>query len=117
MTATCALPRSSGAALAVYERGGVHGIAVALGLQSNSGLRLREQPVSRLTGGRSSFGAFGAGADSDGSAARGALAYATSVAGSTSAYHKGSFSTPLTLIVNHGPPERRYTPAPARLTC
>ena len=52
MTAACALPRSSDAALAAYERGGVHGIVVALGLQSNSGLRLREQPVSRLTGGR-----------------------------------------------------------------
>ena len=46
MTAACALPRSSDAALAAYERGGVHGIVVALGLQSNSGLRLREQPVS-----------------------------------------------------------------------
>ena len=52
MTAACALPRSSDAALAAYERGGVHGIVVALGLQSNSGLRLREQPVSRFTGGR-----------------------------------------------------------------
>ena len=48
MTAACALPRSSDAALAAYERGGVHGIVVALGLQSNSGLRLREQPVSWL---------------------------------------------------------------------
>ena len=46
MTAACALPRSSDAALAAYESGGVHGITVALGLQSNSGLRLREQPVS-----------------------------------------------------------------------
>ena len=52
MTATCALPRPSGAALAAYGRGGVYGIAVALGLQSNSGLRLREPPVSRLTSGR-----------------------------------------------------------------
>ena len=41
MTATCALPGPSGAALAAYGRGGVYGIAVALGLQSNSGLRLR----------------------------------------------------------------------------
>ena len=36
--------------------------------------------------------------------ARGALADATGVAGSTSAYRKGSFSTPLALIANHGPP-------------
>ena len=41
MTATCALPGPSGAALAAYGRGGVYGIAAALGLQSNSGLRLR----------------------------------------------------------------------------
>ena len=41
MTATCTLPGPSGAALAAYGRGGVYGIAVALGLQSNSGLRLR----------------------------------------------------------------------------
>ena len=41
MTATCALPGPSGAALAAYGRGGVYGTAMALGLQSNSGLRLR----------------------------------------------------------------------------